>query len=216
MAASCSANQYQGHGQMILRYDTLSRLKKIFPLSGRGNKGFTVIEFLVAFALLAILMAGMIKLFIILNQSYATQNVAASVQQVVRTAIGIMSQNIRMAGFNPLKLTNVGIQSDITQNSIHFSYDLDEDGTVSDEEDIRYFLEDQKLKRQRRQGNRIELIDNVSDLKFTYLDVFDQPTTNPGSVKTVVISMTVTAPAGRQQSLSRTYSTRVICRNQGL
>ena len=107
-------------------------------------------------------------------------------------------------------------KDDFSENSIHFSYDLDADGIVEDEEDIRFFHEDQKLKRQIREGNRIALFDNVTDLKFTYLDVFDQPAANPAAIKTVVISMTVTEPAGRRQSLSRTYSTRVICRNLGL
>lgn len=192
-------------------------IKNNFFLSGdSGSHGFTVVEFLVAFAILSILLTGMIKLFSVLNQSYTTQNVAAGVQQVVRTGISIMSQNIRMAGFNPLKLPDVGIQSDISENCIHFSYDLNENGTLEDNEDIRFFYEDQKLKRQQRGGYRFELIKNVTDLKFSYLDVSDKPTTDPGAIKTVLITMTVTAPAGRRQALSRTYSTRVICRNLGL
>jgi type IV pilus assembly protein PilW len=191
-------------------------VKSFFSSGDSGSHGFTVVEFLVAFAILSILLTGMIKLFSMLNQSYTTQNDAAGVQQVVRTGISIMTQNIRMAGFNPLKLPNVGIQSDITPTSIHFSYDLNANGVLADNEVIRFFYEDQKLKRQERGGYRIELINNVSDLKFSYLDIFDTPTTDPGAIKTVVISMTVTAPAGRRQSLSRTYSTRVICRNLGL
>lgn len=193
-----------------------AKIKKLLPPTGVCRKGFTVIEFLVAFALLSILLSGMIKLFYMLNQSYTTQNVAAGVQQVVRTGISIMTQNIRMAGYNPLKLADVGIQGPITANSIHFSYDLNEDGsiTTANKEDITYLYEDQKLKRQLGTGTPITFIDNVTDFKFTYLDVFEQPTANPAAVKTVVISMTVTAPAGRRRSLSRTYSTRVICRNQ--
>jgi type II secretory pathway pseudopilin PulG len=184
--------------------------------TGIGNKGFTIAEFLVAFAVLSILMAAMISLFIILIQSYTTQNVAAGVQQVVRTGIDIMAQNIRMAGFNPMKLNEVGIKSDYSANSIHFSYDLDADGTVEDNEDITFFHEDQKLKRRIRAGNRITIIENVTDLTFTYFDENNQPADHHEDIKTVAISMTVTAPAGRKQSLSRTYSTRVICRNLGL
>ena len=198
------------------KYLNMSELKKLPASTISGNRGFTIAEFLVAMALMAVLMSGMVKLFSQLNQSYTTQNVAAGVQQVVRTGIDIMTQKIRMAGFNPLKLSDIGIQADFSENSIHFSYDLDADGIVADEEDIRFFHEDQKLKRQIRTGNRIALIDNVTDLKFAYLDVNDQTTPNHGDIKTVVISMTVTEPAGRRQALSRTYSTRVICRNLGL
>jgi prepilin-type N-terminal cleavage/methylation domain-containing protein len=181
----------------------------------RGEEGFTLAEFLVAMALLTVLMAGMVKLFTLLDQSYTTQNVAAGVQQVVRTGIDIMTKNIRMAGFNPLKLPDVGIQTDISQSKIHFSYDLDADGSISnDNEDISYLYEDQQVKRITGSGATEAFINNVSDLKFTYRDLNDQTTSNHKAVKTVEISMTVTEPAGRRGMLSRTYFTRVICRNQ--
>lgn len=194
----------------------MTGIKSLFSSGDPGSKGFTVVEFLVAFAILSILITGMIKLFSMLNQSYTTQNVAAGVQQVVRTGISILTQNIRMAGYNPLKLPGVGLQSDISENSIHFSYDWNADGSLTDDEDITYLYEDQKLKRQIRSGNKITLIDNVTDLKFGYLDENDQTAENHMDIKTVVVTMTVTAPAGRRQFLSRTYSTRVICRNLGL
>lgn len=201
---------------MIRKYLNLPKLIKIFSRVNWGNKGFTVAEFLVAFALLSVMLAGMVKLFGLVNQSYTTQNAAANVQQIVRNGIDIMTQNIRMAGFNPLKLSDVGIKNDFSANNIHFSFDLDSDGTVIDAEDIRFFLENQALKRQIRGGNRITLIDNVTALNFSYLDVNDQTTNNQADIKTVVVSMTVSEPAGRRRILSRTYSTRVICRNLGL
>jgi len=201
---------------MIRKFLNIARLRKLFSNADFGNRGFSVAEFLVAFALLSVMLAGMVKLFGLINQSYTTQNVAANVQQVVRNGIDIMTQNIRMAGFNPLKLSDVGIKSDFSQNNIHFSYDLDSDGIVMNDEDIRFFHEDQKLKKQKRGGNRITLIDNVTNLKFSYLDANDQTTDNQANIKTVVISLTVSEPAGRQRSLSRTYTTRVICRNLGL
>jgi len=181
-----------------------------------GNQGFTVVEILVAFALLSVMLAGMVKLFTLIDQSYTTQNVAANVQQVVRSGIDIMTQNIRMAGFNPLKLSDVGINDDFSPNNIHFSFDLDSDGAIEDEEDIRFFFEDQTLKKQKRGGNRITLIDNVTNLSFSYLDINDQTATNPADIKTVVVSLTVSEPAGRRGSVSRTYTTRVICRNLDL
>jgi type IV pilus assembly protein PilW len=68
--------------------------------------------------------------------------------------------------------------------------------------------------------------DNVSDLKFTYYDEsgealkVDEATgallDSVDAIRTVEISMTVQLPAGRGGTLSRTYSTRVICRNIGL
>ena len=188
-----------------------------------GDQGFTVAEFLIACALLSVLMAIMVKFFTLINYTYTTQNAAASVQQVVRTGIDIMTQNIRMAGFNPLQLAGVGIQADSSADSIRFSYDKDADGIIDDENDaddndevVRYLHEDNQLKRQLGDGNRIGILDNVTDLTFTYLDENDQVTADSNAIKTVEISMTVSVPAGRRKTVSRTYATRVLCRNLGL
>ena len=88
-----------------------------------GVRGFTVVEFLIACALLSVLMATMVKFFTMINYTYTSQNSAANLQQVVRTGIDIMTQSILMAGFNPFKLADVGIQADSSDSSIHFSYD---------------------------------------------------------------------------------------------
>jgi len=188
-----------------------------------GDQGFTVVEFLIACALLSVLMATMVKLFTLINYTYTTQNAAASVQQVVRTGIDIMTQNIRMAGFNPLQLAGVGIQADSSADSIRFSYDKNADGIIDDENDaddndevVRYLHEDNQLKRQLGDGNRIGILDNVTDLTFIYLDENDQVTADSNAIKTVEISMTVSVPAGRRKTVSRTYATRVLCRNLDL
>ena len=57
---------------------------------------------------------------------------------------------------------------------------------------------------------------NVSDLSFTYYDDTGALTTAVDAIRTVEISMTVQLPAGRGGTVSRTYSTRVRCRNIGL
>ena len=185
---------------MTRKYLNKFELRKLFSKVNFGNQGFTVAEFLVAFALLSVMLAGMVKLFTLINRSYSTQNAAASAQQVVRNGIDIMTRNIRMAGFNPLKLSDVGIKSDFSADNIRFSFDLDSDGIVIDDEEIRFFFDeaDQKLKKQKRGGNRITLIDNVTNLQFSYLDVNDQPTTDPAYIKTVVVSLTVREPAGHR------------------
>ena len=57
---------------------------------------------------------------------------------------------------------------------------------------------------------------NVSGFSFTYYDGNGDETTAVDAIRTVEISMTVQLPAGRRGTLSRTYSTRVRCRNIGL
>jgi type II secretory pathway component PulJ len=57
---------------------------------------------------------------------------------------------------------------------------------------------------------------NVSNLNFTYYDETGAVTTAVDAIRTVEISMTVQLPAGRDGTVSRTYSARVRCRNIGL
>ena len=189
-----------------------------------GNGGFTLAELMLAMGIMMIVLTAIISLFTSLNRMYTTQGVAAGVQQVTRTGIDIMTRNIRMAGFDPLGTKTAGIfQADA--DTIRFKFDTDGDGTIDtnatgdDNEDLAYLLNGSKqLIRQlngQASSNR-SLVDNVSDLTFSYLDADgDTVTTDLNAIRTVVVSLTVEEPAGRDR-VRRTYSTRVICRNLNL
>jgi hypothetical protein len=140
------------------------------------------------------------------------------VQQVVRAGIDEMMMNIRMAGVNPLNIADVGVKDDYSSTQIRFTSDINASGVIGDvdDEDIAYIFEENKLKRQVGGGNKIELVRNVSDFSFTYLKEDELPADSVSEIRTVLISMTVTEPAGRGQNVSRTYSARVRCRNLGL
>jgi hypothetical protein len=60
------------------------------------------------------------------------------------------------------------------------------------------------------------LLDNVTALTFTYLDASDTVLVEPipvDQIASVLISLTVQRPSGRDGPISRTYSTRIRCRN---
>ena len=186
----------------------------------RGNAGFTLAELMLAMGIMLIVLAAIISLFTSLNRMYTTQGVAAGVQQVTRAGVDIMTRNIRMAGFNPLNINSIGIV-EAASNSIRFEYDTDEDGIIATngDEDIAYLLNESNQLVQQKNGSGFEypMVDNVSDLTFGYLDANDDTvTTDLTAIRTVVVSLTIEEPAGRDKVLSRTYSTRVICRNLSL
>ncbi len=209
---------------MISKPSNYLRSKKN-PLSIiSDDAGFTLAELVLAMGIMLVVLAAIISLFTSLTRSYTTQNVAAGVQQVTRAGIDIMTRNIRMAGLNPLNINPIGIV-EATSNSIRFRYDTDGDGTIATNaigdanEDMAYLLNgNNQLIRQLngKTTSNLSLVDNVSDLTFRYLDAQDLQTNNLTAIRTVEVSLTVAEPAGRDKVLSRTYATRVICRNLNL
>ncbi len=193
--------------------------KNFIPIAS-GSGGFTVTELVLALAIMMMVMAAMVSLLISLNRVYTAQNVTAGVQQVTRTGINIMTRDIRMAGLNPLKTNQIGIL-EASVNKFRFQQDTNGNGTIETEqnEDIAYLLSgNHQLIRQKDGNSRSNksLIDQVKDLTFKYVDRDDEETTILDDIQTVKISLTVREPAGKGKFISRTYSTRVICRNLGI
>jgi len=191
---------------------------KTHPLS--GDEGFTMAEVVMALGIMLVVLTAIINLFTSLNRTYTTQNVAAGVQQVTRAGIDIMTRYIRMAGLNPLNLNPIGIVQ-ASPDMIRFKLDTDGDGTIATNtsEDMAYLLNGNKQLIRQLNGDsysNVSLVENVTDLTFRYLDNQDLETNELSAIRTVEVSLTVEEPAGRDRVLSRTYATRVICRNLNL
>ena len=205
---------------MMAKFSKHIRPKKNFFLITSETSGFTVTELVLALAIMMMVMAAMVSLLISLNRVYAAQNVAAGVQQVTRAGINIMTRNIRMAGLNPLKINRIGIL-EASVNKIRFQQDTNGSGTIEtgQNEDIAYLSNANNQLIRQKDGNfrsNKSLVDHVKDLTFKYFDRDDEETSILDDIHTVEISLTVREPAGKDKFISRTYSTRVICRNLGL
>jgi hypothetical protein len=120
-------------------------------------------------------------------------------------------------------------------NNFAFTMDTDMDGRIDhctndgpdectaeddnvENELIAYRINNGALEKYRAASSKWEDLteSNVSNLSFTYYDETGAVTTSRDAIRTVQISMTVQLPAGRGGTVSRTYSTRVRCRNIGL
>ena len=184
---------------------------------GLSHAGFSMIELLIVIGILAILFTFMYKGFERLNRYYTAENVKASTQQSARIGIEMMVQDIRLAGLNPLGTAGAGIVA-ASPTSFQFTADANFDGDLDDPfENITYDLNGTDL-RQRNSNlllspNFEVLLSNVTALAFTYLDDAGIPTANLADIRTVGITLTVNRPAGRDGTVSRTYTTQVRCRN---
>jgi len=193
------------------------------PAMGNGaagrcgsSLGFTLIEVLMVLAILSIVFGTIFKNFVNLNRSYTAENVKAGIQQGARISVEFMVQDIRLAGLDPLGTAAAGITADLPTSAwIEFKSDANFDGTIVDTdpyENIRYELIGTEL-RQRNRNVWATLLDNVTDLSFTFLDIDDQPTTDNDAIRSVIVSLTMEGPAGRAEPVSRSYTTTVRCRN---
>ncbi len=185
------------------------------------SAGFTLIEVLMCIAILSILFGTVFRSFDIFNRSYTKENAKAGAQQKTRIGIDMMARDIRLAGLDPLGSANAGFISGGTNtSSIQFTADHNYDGDLDDPfENITYALNGNVLQQTSDLGTGSvvdTLLNNVTDLTFTYLDAIDAPLAEPiqvGEIRTVLISLTLQRSAGRDGPISRTYTTRIRCRN---
>jgi hypothetical protein len=207
--------------------------KRFRPHIAGRQAGFTMVDILVGLAMASVVMVAIISLFAAVGRSYTIQNVAADVQQVTRAGIEHMAQNIRMAGLDPFGGAEAEIK-EFKADKIQFSLDRCDipigttgcgfpDGDVDDKfESVTYQWDsverelEQVLYAGTASESKATLIENVSNLQFTYLDNDNGTPATAADIRTVIISLTVEDPAGRGGTVSRTYSTRVRCRNLGL
>ena len=199
--------------------------KKMRRLGSAGESGFTLIEMLMAIAIVSILFGTVYGTFTNLNRSYTAETVKAGVQQKTRIGVEFMVRDIRLAGLDPLGSASAGFIS-ATQNSIQFTADMNYDGDLNDPfEIITYALNGSELEQTTADLGTETLMDRVADLNFSYLDADENdlmnhamsppqvPANELADIRTVVISLTTQRPAGKDGPVSRTYSTRVRCRN---
>ncbi len=196
--------------------------KKTFPparpLPRIGEGGFSMVEMLLVLAALSILFGAIYSGFERLNRSYTAENVKAAAQQSARIGVEMMVQDIRLAGLDPLGIAGAGIVQ-ATPTRLQFTADGNYDGDVEDEfENITYELNGTRLEQSNHLGTEV-LLDNVSELRFAYFDADGQPIAEADiasrrpDIRVIEITLTINRPAGNNPEVSRTYTTRVRCRN---
>jgi type IV pilus assembly protein PilW len=196
-----------------------------------NQKGFTLLEVLIAIAITGVVLGAIYNVFSSANQSYFTQDSVADTQQRARIALDFMVRDIRMAGLDPMLTYTAGIEL-ATATKIRFTADKTMNGAIENTNRERltyeyngtnlYLYEGADLSSPPPQPPAEILIDNVNALSFTYLDTDDNIITTPVSasnlanIRTVNISITCQGKDYKRQDINRTLQTRISCRNLGM
>jgi type IV pilus assembly protein PilW len=109
--------------------------------NGRREKGFTLVELMVAATLSLVLLTGVLQIFLASKTSYNLQNGLGRLQENARFALDILSQNIGMAGFNTgtgtiLSFNTANTTENTTENAA--LYVTQANGKASDVVEINY------------------------------------------------------------------------------
>jgi type IV pilus assembly protein PilW len=179
-----------------------------------GNKGFTLVELLVAMAIASIVMAVVVTTYQLQVRGKNTQEALNDMNQTTRAALEVMTNEIRSAGFDTVAPTApvAGILI-ANANQLQFTMDisngvtLQPNGVVTDpNENVTYQLYvdgngNQNLGRNTG-GGLMPLARNVDALDFVYLNGNTPPAVIPTPVSAAnlanirSIQVTIVARAG--------------------
>jgi len=153
------------------------------------QQGFTLVELLVAMAMVGIVVGAIYSTYKSQQDSYVAQEQVAEMQQNLRAALYMMARDIRMAGFNPADSPNVdgfvtalpddpGPVTATNSTNIAFTIDRDEDAAVDandHNEQIAYRIDSNRLEKFMYNASTNSwqwetISENIDALNFVYRD----------------------------------------------
>jgi type IV pilus assembly protein PilW len=167
------------------------------------DKGFTLVELLVAVFVAGIVMTGVYTAYYSQQKSYTAQEQMAELQQNLRSAMYFMAKEIRMAGCNPLGTADTAGFQAVGSDTVSFSMDIrgqsaisSPDGDTGDaNETIVYTLSDwngdgiDDLMRNTPPTGNAPIAENIDALNFVYLDADENVTADRFAVRSVQIAL---------------------------
>ena len=106
------------------------------------SQGFTLTELMIAVAIFSIVSGVIYAAYQHQQNSYITQEQVADMQQNIRSALFLLAQDIKMAGFDPSEkataVTNINNIARVAE--FRFARDENGDGVIQNNEHVRYAL----------------------------------------------------------------------------
>jgi prepilin-type N-terminal cleavage/methylation domain-containing protein len=187
------------------------------PTDSSAKAGFTLLELLLVIGVISIVLGAIVGSFDNMSRFFSRENVKADTQKKARFGLDFMIQDIQRAGLNPYGFDGAGILT-ASATTLQLASDLNFDRDFDDDfETVTYSLNGARLEHTSHLGTET-LVGDVSDFRFTYFDtdgnILAEPVTLP-DIRSIGVTITLAAYAGRGENVQRNYSTRIRCRNLG-
>jgi len=169
-------------------------------MTGPGNnQGFTLMELVVAMAIVSIVMTAVVSVYQLQIRGKNTQDALTDMSQTTRAALEIMTHEIRTAGCDPRRTAGAGIVT-ANDDELRFTMDIGDgasfepDGDTDDpNEDVRYAINAKGHLGRDTGGGLQALARNVDALNFVYLDENGNITGTPDEVRTIQVAIVARA-----------------------
>jgi len=167
------------------------------PRPGLGDHGGSVIEMLVASAILVLMAVPIFALFEGGTRIFARGDAAAGLHQDLRATVDRMMRDLRMAGYDPSATGSPAAFEVATATTVRFLADADLDGTT-DRIEYAYVAPERTITRQfwRWSGGwgpgsgALVVARNVDGLALSYFNATDGAAATLGDIRRVAISIT--------------------------
>ncbi|MCL2791203.1 MAG: prepilin-type N-terminal cleavage/methylation domain-containing protein [Desulfobulbus sp.] len=188
----------------------------------RKQRGFTLVELLVATAVGGVLMGAVMTAFLSQHETYIVQDDVVEMQQNARVAMDMLTRDIRSIGYDPgsfgAALKTPGIGADGATQGLVFTRWHDDTAAM---QEVEYALIDAFASVGGNDGRVDDLgrrlgtealqpvAENVSQLEFRYLDGDGNPTSLPNNVRAIQVSIMVESAnqATKAMPPPQTYTT---------
>lgn len=184
-----------------------------------SQKGFSLLELMVAMAIASVLMAGIYTFYHNQLKTHITQQEMVDMQQDARAAMYMMTREIRMAGYDPQYNSGATIRI-ANDAAIAFDSDENRNGAIDTAERFYYALNNDSLVRGGwntpsapvpENLNPVAL--NIDALNFVYLDNAGNTTSDLPSIRSVQITL-VARSGDTVPALMRKRTDNTIYKNQ--
>jgi len=167
-------------------------------ISGRSERGMTLVELLIAMAILGVVMGGVTSGFVSQRKITAIQNQRVALIQQAQAAMDLVTRELRTAGTNPTGTAFVTVTYNASQLEIRA--DLNGNGTTDTNNDpdehLIYAYDNANKRITRDAGSGAQpLVDNIQTFTFRYLDSAGAETIVNNAIRQLQVTITARTAA---------------------